>query len=211
MGYNGAGKSTLIKLILGFYPVNRGEILYNGVNMNLYQISDYRKKFAAAFQDYKLFSCSLAENIIMEKCTAAQEKDVQNTLKQMDRKELAADTQRILGREYDTDGLVLSGGQQQWLAVARLHFNIFEIAVLDEPSAALDPISAKQMQDELFELVNNRTMLLISHDMSVTKCVDRILFLDTGRVAAHGTHEELMRQNKIYSEFYECQAKKYRR
>lgn len=210
LGYNGAGKSTLIKLLLRFYPVNQGEILYNGVNINLYQLDEYRKKFSAAFQDYKMFSVSLAENILMKECKAEQEQSVKDTLIQMGRNDLAVDTQRILGREYDTEGLVPSGGQQQWIAVARLHFDTFEIAVLDEPSAALDPISARQMQEEMFRLVNNRSMLIVSHDMSVTKYADRILFLDMGELVAQGTHGELMQQNQKYMMFYECRAKSFR-
>jgi len=174
------------------------------------QLDEYRKKFSAAFQDYKMFSVSLAENILMKECKAEQEQSVKDTLIQMGRNDLAVDTQRILGREYDTEGLVPSGGQQQWIAVARLHFDTFEIAVLDEPSAALDPISARQMQEEMFHLVNNRSMLMVSHDMSVTKYADRILFLDMGELVAQGTHGELMQQNQKYMMFYECQAKSFR-
>lgn len=210
LGYNGAGKSTLIKLLLRFYPVNQGEILYNGVNINLYQLEEYRKKFSAAFQDYKMFSVSLAENILMKECKAEQEQSVKNTLIQMGRRDLADDTRRILGREYDTEGLVPSGGQQQWIALARLYFDIFEIAVLDEPSSALDPISARQMQEEMFRLVEDRSILMVSHDMSVTKHMDRILFFEMGELVAQGTHEELMQQNQRYMMFYECQAKSFR-
>jgi len=209
-GYNGAGKSTLIKLLLRFYPVSLGEILYNGVNVNKYRLAEYRKVFSAAFQDYKLFSVSLAENIWMKECTEKQKEIVRDTLMQMGKEELAQDTLRILGREYDGEGVVLSGGQQQWLTVARLNFEPFEIAVLDEPSAALDPIASKQMQEELLRLVDNRSMLMVSHDMSVANCVDRLLFFDAGELVAQGTHGELMKQNQKYAAFYECQAKNYR-
>lgn len=210
LGYNGAGKSTLIKLLLRFYPVNRGEILYNGVNIERYRLAEYRKVFSAVFQDYKVFSLSLAENIYMQACSEEQEQSVKEALVQMGRRELAADTGRILGREYDREGLVLSGGQQQWLTVARLYFDSFEIAILDEPSAAVDPISARQMQEEMFRFVGARSMLLVSHDMSVTKHVDRILFFDGGELAGQGTHMELMQKNQKYAAFYECQAQNYR-
>lgn len=210
LGYNGAGKSTLIKLLLRFYPTGRGEILYNGVNIERYRLAEYRKAFSAAFQDCRLFSFSLAENICMEACSKGREQEVREALRRMGRKDLAADTGRILGREYDGEGLVLSGGQQQWITVSRLYFAGFEIAVLDEPSAALDPISAGQMRDEMFRFVGGRSMLLVSHDMSVTRHVDRILFFDRGELAAQGTHEELMGQSGKYALFYECQARNYR-
>lgn len=208
-GYNGAGKSTLIKLLLRFYPVSRGEILYNGVNIERYQLAEYRKAFSAAFQDYRLFSVSLAENICMKECSEEEERAVQNTLYEMGQKEMALNVGRILGREYDEKGLVLSGGQQQWLTVARLYFNSFEIAVLDEPSAALDPITAGKMQEEMFRFVGGRSMLLISHDMSVTRYVNRILFFDRGELVAEGTHAQLMLENQRYAMFYKCQAQNY--
>lgn len=210
LGCNGAGKSTLIKLLLRFYPVNRGEILYNGVNIERYRLEEYRKVFSASFQDYRLFSMSLAENICMQACSGEQERSVREALQQMGQRELAADTGRILGREYDGEGLELSGGQQQWLTVARLYFDSFEIAILDEPSAAMDPISAGQMQEEMFRFVGSRSMLLVSHDMSVTKYVDRILFFDGGELTGQGTHAELIRENRKYAAFYECQAQNYR-
>lgn len=209
LGYNGAGKSTLIKLLLRFYPVNRGEILYNGLNIERYRLAEYRKIFSAVFQDYRLFSLSLAENICMQACPEEKEQAVRETLLKMGRGELAVDTGRILGKEYDEEGVVLSGGQQQWITIARLFFGCFDIAVLDEPSAALDPITASEMQKEMFRFVGDRTLLLVSHDMSVTKQVDRILFFDRGKLEAQGTHAELMQENRKYASFYECQALSY--
>lgn len=210
LGYNGAGKSTMIKLLLRFYPVNRGEILYNGVNIERYQLAGYRKLFSVAFQDYKLFSLSLAENVYMQACTKEQGQSVKEALRKMGQEELAENTDRIFGREYDGEGVVLSGGQQQWLTVARLYFDRFGIAVLDEPAAALDPISSRQMLEEMFRFVGERSMILVSHDMSVTKYVDQILFFDRGELTAQGTHAELMQENQKYAAFYECQAQNYR-
>ena len=210
LGYNGAGKSTMIKLLLRFYPVNRGEILYNGVNIERYQLAGYRKLFSVAFQDYKLFSLSLAENVYMQACTKEQGQSVKEALRKMGQEELAENTDRIFGREYDGEGVVLSGGQQQWLTVARLYFDRFGIAVLDEPAAALDPISSRQMLEEMFRFVGGRSMILVSHDMSVTKYVDQILFFDRGELTAQGTHAELMQENQKYAAFYECQAQNYR-
>ncbi len=209
LGYNGAGKSTLIKLILGFYSVDRGEILYNGININSYSLQGYRKQFAAAFQDYKLFSCSLLDNLLMHQSVAEEEAKVKDILVQKNRTELSANIHHILGREYDNSGLVLSGGQQQWLSLARLYFMPFEIALLDEPSAALDPITSSEMQREMIQVVGDRTMLLVSHDMSVTKLVQRILFFENETLAACGNHETLVRTNARYADFYMAQAENF--
>ena len=209
LGYNGAGKSTMIKLILRFYDVSRGEILYNGVNIKQYRLEEYRKKFSAAFQDSQLFAVSLAENILVNKYREDQEQSINEVLEEMNQQELIDCKHQVLGREYEKDGLVLSGGQQQRIVMARLHFTDFEIALLDEASAALDPISARQMQDDMFRLVGDRTMIMVSHDMSVTKSVTRILFLADGELEACGTHEELMQHSIKYAEFYRCQAKDY--
>lgn len=209
LGYNGAGKSTLIKLILGFYSVDRGEILYNGININCYSLQDYRKQFAVAFQDYKLFSCSLLDNLLMHQSVAGEETIVKDVLAQKNKTEFSANIHHILGREYDNDGLVLSGGQRQWLALARLYFMPFEIALLDEPSAAFDPITSSEMQREMIQLVGDRTMLLVSHDMSVTKLVQRILFFENKTLAACGNHETLVRTNARYADFYMAQAENF--
>lgn len=123
---------------------------------------------------------------------------------------LSTDTGRIIGRVYEEEGLELSGGQQQYIAVARLYFDSFEIAILDEPSAALDPIAARQMQREMFRFVGRRSMLIVSHDMSIAKNVDQVLFLEGGKLVGQGTHAKLMRENRKYAEFYECQAQNYR-
>jgi len=210
LGYNGAGKSTLIKLLLRLYDVDKGEILYNGVNIKQLSLQGYREKFAAAFQDFRLFSISLAENIKMNECTDEDKEKIKDALVQLDKEPWINDMDRLIGREYETEGLVLSGGQQQWLAVTRLYFHNFEIAVLDEPSAALDPISAKQMQTDVEKLIGNRSMIMISHDMAAANSADRILFFENGRLIAQGTHKEVLEENIQYAEFYNCQANNYR-
>ncbi len=211
LGYNGAGKSTLVKLLLRFYPVSRGEILYNGVNINQYRLTEYRKIFSAAFQEFKLFSCTMAENVLMRACTENEEQSVRDKLIQMNKAELAAGVKKTMGREFDKNGLVLSGGQEQWLAVVKLHFDTFEIAVLDEPSSALDPISSSEMLGSLLKLLGDRTMIMVSHDMSVVNAVDKILFFDSGELVMEGKHQDIMRASQKYAKFFECQAENYNR
>lgn len=209
VGYNGAGKSTIIKLLLRFYDVDRGEILYNGVNIKEYRLKDYRKKFSAAFQDYQIFSVALAENILMGKYTLPRKAEVYGVLNDLNMKELVGNEMCILGREYDKNGLVLSGGQQQKIAVSRLKFTSFDIALLDEPSAALDPISSDNMLNSVIRLVENKTMIIVSHDMSFSKIADRIMFFENGELSGVGSHAELIDKNREYASFFKCQAESF--
>lgn len=209
VGYNGAGKSTIIKLLLRFYDVDRGEILYNGVNIKNYRLKDYRKRFSATFQDYQIFSVELAENILMNEYTSDRRSDVNDILKDLNMEEVIGNEMRILGREYDKNGLVLSGGQQQKIAVSRLNFTSFDIALLDEPSAALDPISSHKMLESIMRLVENKTMIMISHDMSFSKIADRIMFFENGELSEIGSHMELMDKNHKYAPFFKCQAESF--
>lgn len=208
-GYNGAGKSTLIKLMLRFYDVDRGEILYNGVNIKKYKLNEYRKKFSAVFQDYRMFSVTLADNMLMSEHSLDEREKIDAVLADLNMEELAGKEGCLLGREYDTHGLVLSGGQQQKIAVSRLNYDNFDIALLDEPSAALDPVSSNKMLNSVMRLVGNRTMFIVSHDMSFSKRADRILFFEAGELTEAGSHSELMKQNSKYALFFMSQAEQY--
>lgn len=209
VGYNGAGKSTLIKLVLRFYDVDRGEILYNGVNIKKYKLNEYRKKFSAAFQDYQMFSVTLADNMLMSEHSLDEREKIDAVLADLNMEELAGKEGYLLGREYDTHGLVLSGGQQQKIAISRLNFDSFDIALLDEPSAALDPVSSYKMLNSVMRLVGNRTMFIVSHDMSFSKRADRILFFEAGELTEAGAHSKLMKQNSKYALFFMSQAEQY--
>lgn len=211
LGYNGAGKSTLLKLILRFYDVQKGEILYNGININKYRLDEYRKIFSAAFQDSQMFSLTLEENILINGGTSIAGKEMDNALKNINMGELTGSAKKILGREYDKDGLVLSGGQRQKIAITRMAFDAFDIALLDEPSSALDPVSGKQMLDTVLKIVENKTMLMVSHDMSVTKKVDYILFFESGELVEQGTHSQLMENDKKYASFFRYQSEVYQK
>lgn len=212
-GYNGAGKTTLAKLILRFYDVSEGEILYNGCNIKQYDLESYRNKIAAVFQDFHLFYLKLSENVFLEEDTFS-EKDVINSrlsavLKELKAEELYQDKDRFLGRDYDSEGIVLSGGQKQKLAVARALCRDAEITIMDEPSAALDPISASRVMDCIIGKCEGKTLIMISHQMSAVKNMDKILMFEKGRLTGFGTHEELLADNSAYADFYSCQADIY--
>ena len=131
---------------------------------------------------------------------------VRDALAKLDLGELAGQEDRMLGRELDPDGAVLSGGQQQKLAVARLLTDSYEIALLDEPSAALDPISSAAMLRTVLEAAGGRTVIMISHDMSFSKCADRVLFFEKGRLTENGPHDRLMKDHRRYAAFFRSQA-----
>ncbi len=209
VGYNGAGKTTLLKLILRFYDVNQGEILYNGINIKEYKLSSYRGFFAAAFQNYQVFSVKLAENIIMNEVNNGEDEKINSILVALGMNDLVEQKDRLLGREYDKEGIVLSGGQKQKIAVSRLDFLPFEIALLDEPSSALDPISSQKMIDHIRTITRCKTAIIISHDMAISKTASKILFFEEGKLIESGTHNSLMTADGKYADFFKTQARAF--
>ena len=207
-GYNGAGKTTLIKLLLRFYDVDRGEILYNGIPVSRYNLCLYRAVFSAAFQEFQTYALPVTDNILMGN-NATNQDTVTDALLKIDLGELTGQENRILGRELDTTGLVLSGGQQQKLAVARLLTDAFEVALLDEPSSALDPISSANMLNTVLTAAGERTVIMISHDMSFSKRADKILFFEEGNLTESGSHDMLMKNNQNYAVFFNSQAEAF--
>jgi len=214
VGVNGAGKSTLVKLMLRFYDVTEGEILLNGKNIKEYELSSLRGIFGAVFQDYRNFAISVYENIICRECSDDDKKKAETALKQSGIWEKIAalpekgDT--VLTREFEKDGIGLSGGENQKLSVARLFAKNFSFAVLDEPSSALDPIAEYKMYESLINVTKGKTVLYISHRLSSAVLSDRILVLDGKRIAEEGTHDELMKKGGIYSQMFTLQASSYK-
>lgn len=214
VGVNGAGKSTLVKLILRFYDADQGEILYNGINVKEYNVASLRSAFATVFQDYKNFAVSVNENIICHECNEKEKEIAERALKQsgvwekVSRLSKGADT--VLTREFEIDGAGLSGGENQKVSAARLFARDFQIAILDEPSSALDPIAEYKMYENLIEVTKNKTVIYISHRLSSAVLSDRIYVLGDGTVLESGSHQELMSQNGEYSKMFSLQASSYK-
>ncbi len=214
VGVNGAGKSTLVKLILRFYDADEGEILYNGINVKEYNVASLRSAFATVFQDYKNFAVSVNENIICHECDDNEKEIAERALKQsgvwekVSRLPKGADT--VLTREFEIDGAGLSGGENQKVSAARLFARDFQIAILDEPSSALDPIAEYKMYENLIEVTKNKTVIYISHRLSSAVLSDRIYVLGDGTVLESGSHQELMSQNGEYSKMFSLQASSYK-
>lgn len=214
VGVNGAGKSTLVKLLLRFYDANEGEILYNGINVKEYNVKSLRNAFATVFQDYKNFAVSVNENIMCHECTDEEKKIAEKALKQSGVWEKIASLPKgadtVLTREFEIDGAGLSGGENQKVSAARLFARDFEIAILDEPSSALDPIAEYKMYENLIDVTKDKTVIYISHRLSSAVLSDRIYVLGNGTILESGSHAELMAQGGEYSKMFTLQASSYK-
>ncbi len=214
VGVNGAGKSTLVKLLLRFYDADEGEILYNGINVKEYNVASLRNAFATVFQDYKNFAVSVNENIMCHECTDEEKKIAEKALKQsgvwekIESLPKGADT--VLTREFEIDGAGLSGGENQKVSAARLFARDFEVAILDEPSSALDPIAEYKMYENLIKVTENKTVIYISHRLSSAVLSDRIIVLGNGTILESGSHQELMANGGEYSKMFALQASSYK-
>ncbi len=208
VGYNGAGKTTLTNLLLRLYDVTDGAITVDGVNIKEWDIKSYHKNFAAVFQDFSLFGATLAENVSMDDCP--EKEKVEEAIKAADfDRSLPNGTDSILLREFDDDGVSLSGGEAQKIAIARAFYKDCPFAILDEPSANLDPVAEYALNKSLTKAANDKTVLFISHRLSTTVMADEIYMLEKGEVIEHGSHEELMELDGKYAYMFRLQAEKY--
>ena len=214
VGVNGAGKSTLVKLLLRFYDANEGEILYNGINVKEYNVQSLRNAFATVFQDYKNFAVSVNENIMCHECSDEEKQIAEKALKQSGVWDKIASLPKgadtVLTREFEIDGAGLSGGENQKVSAARLFAREFEIAILDEPSSALDPIAEYKMYENLIDVTKDKTVIYISHRLSSAVLSDRIYVLGNGTILESGSHAELMAQGGEYSKMFTLQASSYK-
>lgn len=214
VGVNGAGKSTLVKLLLRFYDVTEGEILYNGINIKEYDLNAYRNIFGAVFQDYRNFAVSVYENVICHECSDEEKTVAREALKRsgiwekISAFEKGGDT--VLTKEFDKNGAGLSGGENQKVSAARLFAKDFQFAVLDEPSSALDPIAEYKMYENLIEVTGDKTVMYISHRLSSAVLSDRIIVIGDGRILQQGSHRELMESEGQYKEMFTLQASSYK-
>lgn len=214
VGENGAGKTTLIKLLMRLYEVEEGEITYGGENIQEFTTKTYRDKIGAVFQDYQIYAGTLQENIVMDDSKMPEEKVLQ-ALEQADfmgkYEKLPKGLDTELTREFSNEGTMLSGGEAQKVAISRMFLkgNDKKIAILDEPSSALDPIAEYTLTKNMMEQAQGATIIFISHRLSTTRDADRIYMFAKGRIVEQGTHEELMKMQGAYVRMFEKQAEKY--
>ena len=206
VGENGAGKSTMAKLLLRLYDVGSGEILYNGKPIREWDVHELRKRVGIAFQDSNLYALTLRENLQYYNPEASDEQRLK-ALKTVGLDRLD-DLEKTVSREFLEDGVMLSGGETQKLALARLLMDDFGVLILDEPSSALDPLAEYKMTKLMFD-VSNTTTIMIAHRLSTIRDADRIYLISGGEVAEEGTHDELMARNGKYAEMFRAQAENY--
>ncbi len=209
VGYNGAGKTTLTNLLLRLYDVTSGEILIDGENIKDVTVSSHRDRFAAVFQDFQTFACSVGENVALDKEFNSNE--VLLALQNSGfTKELKNGVDTELLREFDDEGVMLSGGEAQKVAIARAFYKNCPYVILDEPSANLDPIAEYNLNHAMMNAAKHKTVIFISHRLSTTIIADKIYVMENGGIIESGSHEELMKQNGTYAEMFRLQAEKYK-
>lgn len=213
VGQNGSGKTTLVKLLLRLYDPTEGEVLLDGKCAKEYRLSSYRDNFSCVFQDFKVFSLSVRENVTLRKECEGDSELVTEALKESGAYEkissLDGGIEATLTREFDENGANLSIGEQQKVSLARVFAEGSPCVILDEPSSALDPIAEHKMFANMMRAAKGRSVIFISHRLSSAVDADRIYLLENGRITEVGTHKELMTKNGKYAEMFRLQAQNY--
>ena len=214
VGENGAGKTTLVLLMLGMIEPTRGRVLLNGVDIREYEIDDYLKNFSTVFQDYKIFQFKIKENVnALDESSDSEDKINEAINKVGLYKKISSLKDGIntyIGQIFEEEGVHFSGGQSQRLAIARALYKNTQVVILDEPTAALDPRVEHEIYTKFDEISKGKTTLYITHRLASTQFCDKVIVLKEGAIEALGTHSELIKNNKYYSELYEMQAEFYR-
>lgn len=214
VGHNGAGKTTLIKLLTRLYDVTEGEILLDGKAYQAYPIDEIREQIGLVFQDIQYYPQSIAENLLLHRVEGKEDEDkVWQVLERVNLatkiRSLPQGINTLISKEFDEEGLMLSGGELQKLAIARTYLKNYKILILDEPSSALDPFAEHEIASQMLESAKDKTVIMISHKLSLTKNLDRIVVLDQGEIIEQGTHEELMQLEGVYAEMFNLQLENY--
>ena len=212
VGINNAGKTTIVKLIFRFFELDKGEILYNGVNIKKYKKESLYKKISAVLQDFAIMPFTIKENILANK--AYDNKKLNKILSDLDLTEkissLDMGIETYLNKEIYDNATDLSLGQKQKLAIARCLYQNPDLIILDEPTASLDPLAEAKIYENFNQMTMGKTAIFISHRMSSSRFTDKVLVLDNAKVKAFDSHENLMKTDNLYSKLYNSQAKYYK-
>lgn len=212
VGLNGAGKTTFIKLLCRLYDPTEGQILLDGVDIRDYDYRQYMQQFAPVFQDFKLFSFTIDENIAFANPDKGKVDEYIELVGPKDKvDELEKGTQTTIFKYFDEKGIEPSGGEQQKIAIARALYKDSPIVILDEPTSALDPLAEYEVYIQFHTLVGGKTAFYISHRLSSCKFCDSIAVFSEGKIAEYGSHDELISiPSGIYAKMFEAQAKYFR-
>jgi len=212
VGLNGSGKTTLIKLLLRLYSPTSGKITMNGVDISDIPYDQYVKHFGIILQDFTIFAYSIKDNIILN--NAYDKSILLESIKKSDMEDRISRLPKTIDTSVfkilDDDGIELSGGEGQKIALARAIYKNAEILIMDEPSSSLDPIAENRLFSNLYEIAGNKTTFFISHRLSSTQLCDHIIVLQNGSIVEEGTHKTLMQNNKLYADLYNAQAQFYK-
>lgn len=213
VGQNGAGKTTFVKLLCRLYEPEKGQILINGIDIREFDYDEYMKLLAVVFQDFKLFSFTVKENIAFDSANGASDEKIEDALRKAGLYDKVQALEKGINtsiyKNFDEKGVELSGGEGQKLAIARAIHKDAPIIVLDEPTAALDPYAEYEIYSRLNDLVSGNTAIYISHRLSSCRFCDKIAVFDKGEIVEYGSHDELVDNSKKYREMWEAQAQYY--
>jgi ATP-binding cassette subfamily B protein len=213
VGYNGAGKTTLVKLLMRLYDTKAGAIKADGRDIKDYEVKKYRDTIGTVFQDFQIFAGSVKENVLLDVADGIDDEDIKKALTQsglmerINKFEKGLDTE--LTTEFSQEGVNLSGGESQKLAISRVFYKDAGLMILDEPSSALDPIAEYQLNHAMLEATGDKTVIFISHRLSTTRIADRIIMLENGKIVEQGSHEELLAMKGKYAQMWKVQAGAY--
>lgn len=213
VGYNGAGKTTLVKLLMRLYDTKGGVIKVDGRDIKEYDAKKYRETIGTVFQDFQIFAGTVKENVVLDVADQVEEDGIRKALSEsgllerIGKFEKGLDTE--LTTEFSKEGVNLSGGESQKLAISRVFYKNAGLMILDEPSSALDPIAEYQLNHAMLEATGDKTVIFISHRLSTTRIADRIIMLEKGSIVEQGTHEELLAMDGKYAQMWKVQAGAY--
>ncbi len=212
VGINGAGKTTLVKLLTRLYKPNSGEIRINGININDFELEEYIDLISVVFQDVKIFPFNIRENIAFNHVSDEDKLKVvieKSGLKEkIDSLENGVETNML--KVLDEEGIELSGGENQKIAMARALYKNGKILIMDEPTASLDALAEYKLYQSFDDLISDRTAIYISHRLSSTRFCDKIAFIENGELKELGTHDELMNLGKLYRNMFDIQSRYYK-
>ena len=211
VGMNGAGKTTFIKLLCRLYEPTEGVILYNGIDISTIHYGDYARLLSVVFQDFQLFSFSVEDNVVL-----SGPRDRDKVLQAIDKSGLNAKLESLphgldtaVNKEFEEDGVEFSGGEGQKLVTARAYYKDAPIVILDEPTAALDPLSEHEVYTRFHEIMEDKTAIFISHRLASTRFCDRVAVFAGGEIVECGTHDQLMGAGGLYADMFTKQAEYY--
>ena len=212
VGANGSGKTTLVKMLLRLYDPNEGSVSLNGVDVRDLPVADYRGAFSSVFQDFKILSATVRQNVTLS-TEKVEDEAIIAALKEAGIYDKIAGFEKgidtVLTREFDDKGENLSVGEAQKVSLARVFYRHTPFVILDEPSSALDPIAEYTMFENMMRATEGRGVIFISHRLSSAVLADRVLLMENGEITESGTHAELMEKNGTYAAMFRRQAENY--